>query len=315
MQVFRGIPRPSERAPRALTIGNFDGVHRGHQALLVRVVAAARARGIASAVMTFEPHPRELFTPERAPMRISGLRDKLEALADNGIDHVIVQHFSRAFAALTAEHFIQLLINGCHARWLLVGDDFRFGARRSGDIALLQRHASHGDFELEQMPTVVEGEQRISSSAVRAALASGDLARAEHLLGRPYVISGRVLHGRKLGREIGFPTLNLRIAHRHPAVQGVFAVRVHGIGAGARPGVASVGLRPTVEDSGRWMLEVHLFDFSEQIYGRLVRVEFLQKLRDEVRYASLDELTSAIADDATRARALFERQARAGAAA
>jgi len=305
MQVFRGMPRTSERIAGALTIGNFDGVHRGHQALLARVVAAARARGIAAAVMTFEPHPRELFTPDRAPMRISGLRDKLEALAECGVDRVIVQHFNRAFASLTAEAFIDLLIEGCKARWVLVGDDFRFGARRAGDISLLQRHASHGAFELEQMPTVVEGGERISSSAVRAALAAGDLARAADLLGRPYAISGRVLHGRKLGREIGFPTMNLRIAHRHPAVKGVFAVRVHGLGTHPRPGVASIGLRPTVEDSGRWMLEVHLFDFADHVYGRLVRVEFLHKLRDEVRYGSLVELTAAIADDARRARELF----------
>ena len=310
MQVFRGIPRPSERVVCALTIGNFDGVHRGHQALLARVVAAAQARGIAAAVMTFEPHPRELFTPERAPMRISALRDKLEALASHGIERVIVQHFNRPFAALAADAFIDLMVQGCRARWVLVGDDFRFGARRTGDIALLQRHASHGAFELEQMPTVVEGEQRISSSSVRDALAAGDLERAAQLLGRPYVISGRVLHGRKLGREIGFPTMNLRIAHRHPAVQGVFAVRVHGLGPQPRPGVASVGLRPTIEDSGRWMLEVHLFDFAEHVYGRLVRVEFLQKLRDEVRYASIDELTAAIADDARRARALFAAEPR-----
>ena len=310
MQVFRGMPRTSERIAGALTIGNFDGVHRGHQALLARVVAAARARGIAAAVMTFEPHPRELFTPDRAPMRISGLRDKLEALAECGVDRVIVQHFNRAFASLTAEAFIDLLIQGCQARWVLVGDDFRFGARRTGDISLLQRHASHSAFELEQMPTVVEGGERISSSAVRAALAAGDLARAADLLGRPYAISGRVLHGRKLGREIGFPTMNLRIAHRHPAVQGVFAVRVHGLGTHAWPGVASIGLRPTVEDSGRWMLEVHLFDFADHVYGRLVRVEFLQKLRDEVRYGSLVELTAAIADDARRARELFASELR-----
>jgi riboflavin kinase/FMN adenylyltransferase len=305
MQVFRGTPRPSERVPCALTIGNFDGGHRGHQALLSRLVAAARARGIAAAVMTFEPHPRELFTPDRAPTRISGLRDKFEALASHGIDRVIVQHFNRSFAALPAEAFIDLLIEGCRARWLLVGDDFRFGARRAGDVALLQRHASHGAFTLEQMPTVVEGEERISSSAVRAALASGDLARAQHLLGRPYAISGRVLHGRKLGRALGFPTLNLRIAHRHPAVRGVFAVRVHGLGNVVRPGVASIGLRPTVEDSGRWLLEVHLFDFDDHVYGRLVRVEFVQKLRDEERYSTLDELAAAIQGDATRARALL----------
>jgi len=305
MQVFRGIPRAGQRAPCALTIGNFDGVHRGHQALLAQLVAAARARGIVAAVMTFEPHPRELFMPERAPTRISSLRDKLAALGAQGVDRVIVQHFNRAFASLSAEAFVDLLVDGCQARWLLVGDDFRFGARRTGDTALLQQYAERGAFELEQMPTVVEGGERISSSAVRAALDAGDLHSAEHLLGRPYRISGRVLHGGKLGREIGFPTLNLRIAHRHPAVRGVFAVRVHGLGAQPRPGVASLGLRPTVDSSGRWMLEVHLFDFAEEVYGRLVAVEFLQKLRDEERYSTLDELASAIADDARRARAVL----------
>jgi len=314
MQVFRGLPRASERIPCALTIGNFDGVHRGHQALLARVVAAARARQIAAAVLTFEPHPRELFTPERAPTRISGLRDKFAALAAQGIDRVIVQHFNRAFASVTADAFVDLLKNAYRAQWLLVGDDFRFGARRAGDLALLQRHAAAGDFELEQMPTVVDGDERISSSSVRAALAEGNLARAQQLMGRPFTISGHVMHGRKLGREIGFPTLNLRIAHRHPAVQGVFAVRVHGLGA-ARPGVASVGLRPTVDDSGRWMLEVHLFDFADQIYGRLVCVEFLQRLRSEERYSTLEELGAAIAQDAANARALFASATLNGAAA
>jgi riboflavin kinase/FMN adenylyltransferase len=305
MQVFRGLPRPSERTPCALTIGNFDGVHRGHQAMLARVVAAARARAIAAAVLTFEPHPREFFAPERAPMRISGLRDKLQALADCGIDRTLVQHFNRSFAALSPAQFIELLVDGCRVRWLLVGDDFRFGARRAGDVALLAQAAARGAFALEQMPTVVEAGERISSSAVRAALAAGDLLRAEHLLGRAYSISGHVLHGRKLGRQLGFPTLNLRIAHRHPAVQGIFAVQVHGLGGAPRPGVASVGLRPTVEDGGRWMLEVHLFDFAEQVYGRLVRVEFRHKLRDETRYDTLDELAAAIARDAQQARALL----------
>jgi riboflavin kinase/FMN adenylyltransferase len=313
MQVFRGIPRPGERVPCALTIGNFDGVHRGHQALLARLVTAAHTRGIVAAVMTFEPHPRELFTPDSAPTRISGLRDKFEALSAQGIDRVIVQHFNRAFASLAAETFIDLMLHGCNAKWILVGDDFRFGARRQGDVNLLRQHAKRGAFELEQMPTVSEDTERISSSAVRAALAQGDLARAQHLMGRPYAISGRVLHGRKLGRAIGYPTLNLRIAHRHPALQGVFAVRVHGLGPVARPGVASIGLRPTVDDSGRWLLEVHLFDFAEQVYGCLIRVEFLQKLRGEERFESIDELAAAIAADAARARSLFALSASAAA--
>lgn len=303
MQVFRGLPRASERTPCALTIGNFDGVHRGHQALLAQVVAAAAARGIAPAVMTFEPHPRELFSPAHAPARILGLRDKLAAMRDAGIERVIVQHFNHAFASLAPEAFVDVAMHGCRARWLLVGDDFRFGARRAGDFSMLQRYAARGDFELQQMATIAEDGERISSSAVRDALAAGDLARARHLLGRPYAMSGHVLHGRRLGRELGFPTLNLRIA-RHPALQGILAVRVHGLGQ-PRNGVASIGQRPTVDDSGRWALEVHLFDFDESAYGRLVCVEFVQKLRDERRFGTLEQLRMAIAADAEQARAVL----------
>lgn len=306
MQIFRGIPRPAQRVPCALTVGNFDGVHRGHRALLARVAAAARARGLASAVMTFEPHPREFFAPQAAPMRISNLRDKLEALDAAGVDRVFIQHFNRRFAQLSAADFVErILVDGCRVHWLLVGDDFRFGAKRAGDNALLQQYAANGCFELEQMPTFDDGGERISSTAVRAALAAGDMKRAERLLGRPYVISGRVLHGRKLGRSMGFPTLNLRIAHAHPAVHGIFAVMVHGAGAAPLPGVASIGLRPTVDDQGRWMLEVHLFDFTREIYGALVRIEFVQKLREERKYESLDALAAAIRRDAERARAIL----------
>ncbi|MCS7101692.1 MAG: bifunctional riboflavin kinase/FAD synthetase [Burkholderiaceae bacterium] len=307
MKIIRGLPADRDRAPCALTIGNFDGVHRGHQALLAQVVTAARTRGLLPAVLTFEPHPREFFAPHDAPPRISNLRDKLQALAGHGIERVYVQHFNRSFAALAADEFIErYLVRGLQTRWLAVGDDFRFGSRRAGDIALLRARAAAGGYEVAQLDTVSEGAARVSSSAVRAALQAGDLARAQQLLGRPYAISGRVLHGAKLGRAIGFPTLNLRIAHRRPAAHGVFAVRVYGITDRPWPGVASVGLRPTVDDSGRWLLEVHLFDFAASIYGRLVRVEFVHKLRDEERYATLDELTAAIRRDAAAARALFD---------
>lgn len=306
MKIFRGVPRPAHRLPCALTVGNFDGVHRGHQALLARVTAAARRRGVASAVMTFEPHPREFFAPQAAPMRISNLRDKLEAIDAAGIERVFIQHFNRRFAQLTATEFVErILLEGCDVRWLLVGDDFRFGARRAGDNALLQQYAAQGRFELEQMPTFDDGGERISSTAVRTALAAGDLTSAQRLLGRPYAISGRVQHGRKLGRSMGFPTLNLRIAHAHPAVHGIFAVNVHGIGPTPQPGVASIGLRPTVDQQGRWLLEVHLFDFARDVYGALVHVEFVQKLREEQKYESLDALAAAIRRDAERARAVL----------
>jgi riboflavin kinase/FMN adenylyltransferase len=307
MKVYRGVPRANDRPPCALTIGNFDGVHRGHAALLARVVEAARARGLVAAVMTFEPHPREFFAPAQAPARVANIRDKLEALREAGIERVYIEHFNRRFASLSAEQFIDdVLVAGCRVRWLMVGDDFRFGARRAGDLALLRARAAGGGYVVEALPTVLDGSDRVSSSAVRESLEKGDLARARELLGRPYMISGRVLHGAKLGRTIGFPTLNLRIAHKRPAVHGVYAVKVHGIDERAWPGVASVGLRPTVDDTGRWLLEVHLFDFAQQVYGKLVRVEFLAKLRDEERYGTLDELTAAIARDAQRARELFD---------
>ncbi len=292
--------------PCALTIGNFDGVHRGHQALLKRVVAAARERQLAPAVMTFEPHPREFFAPERAPARVANLRDKLAAFDQCGIESAFVVRFNRRFSLLTPGAFIEdVLLDGCAMRWLLVGNDFRFGARRAGDTALLAEYAARGAFELEVMPTIADNGERISSTAVRQALATGDLISASALLDRPYVISGRVLHGRKLGRSLGFPTLNLKIEHAHPALRGIFAVRVHCLAEYSVAGVASIGLRPTIDDAGRWLLEVHLFDFADAVYGRLVTVEFVRKLRDEQKYETLDALSAAIGDDAVRARSIL----------
>jgi len=297
---------PASLQGGVIALGNFDGLHLGHQAVIGEAVRLARSKNAPAAVMTFEPHPREFFAPATAPARLSTLRDKLDALAAAGIDRVFVQHFTRRFAQLTARDFVEsVVIAGCAARWLLVGDDFRFGAKRSGDNALLAGYAAAGAFELAQMPTVAQDGERISSTGVRAALAAGDLARAARLLGRPYAICGRVLRGRQLGRTLGFPTLNLRLP-ACPAAQGIFAVRVHGLGATPIPGVASIGRRPTVDASGRWLLETHLFDFNAQVYGALVKVEFLEKMREEQKYATLDALQAAIRDDATRARALIE---------
>jgi riboflavin kinase/FMN adenylyltransferase len=309
IQVIRGVPPPERRAPCALAIGNFDGVHCGHRALLQAVVRAARERGLVPAAMTFEPHPRELFAPQAAPARIANLRDKIEGLRACGIERVFVLHFDRRLAGLPAQEFIdRVLVEGCQARWILVGHDFRFGARRAGDIELLRAGSARGRYEVHELAPVLAGSEpgapRVSSSAVRAALAAGDLDLAARLLGHPYRISGRVIHGAKLGRQIGFPTLNLRLAHKRPAVHGIFAVRVNGLGA-PRPGVASAGLRPTVDSSGRWLLEVHLFDFAEDVYGRLVQVEFLTKLRDEEKFDSVEAMTAAIRDDSLRARAIL----------
>ncbi len=314
MKVFRGLPNAEARRPCALTIGNFDGVHRGHRALLARVADAAARLGLDSAVMTFEPHPREYFAhlsgdESRAPLRIANLRDKLQALEQCGVNRVIVEHFSASFASLSPERFIQdVLVDGLHVKWLIVGDDFRFGAKRAGDVDMLIDAGRRHGFEVVALPTVMHDDTRISSSAVRAALADGDFARAHDLLGHPYAISGHVQHGRKLGRTIGFPTLNLRVAHKRPAASGIFVVQVHGLGERPRPAVASLGVRPTVEDNGRVLLEVHLFDFSGDCYGKLIRVEFLKKLRDEAKYDDLDSLTRAIDADARAARDYFAQQ-------
>ncbi|MCI1013627.1 MULTISPECIES: bifunctional riboflavin kinase/FAD synthetase [Herbaspirillum] len=315
MKVFRGLPTAESRAPCALTIGNFDGVHLGHQALLARVREAAGKLGLDAAVMTFEPHPREFFaqlagTPERAPARIANLRDKLQSLADSGIDRVVVEHFGSHFAALSPQDFIEkILVQGLHVRWLMVGDDFCFGARRAGTLdTLIEAGRQHG-FEVHALPTVTNAGVRISSSAVRAALAEGDFDLSRQLLGHPYAISGRVVHGKKLGRTIGFPTLNMRVGHKRPALSGIFVVQVHGLADRPLPAVASLGVRPTVDDSGRVLLETHLLDFQGDCYGKLVRVEFLQKLRDEEKYVDLPTLTTAIARDVDHARAWFRENA------
>ncbi|KQZ43403.1 bifunctional riboflavin kinase/FAD synthetase [Duganella sp. Root1480D1] len=310
MKVFRGLPNAAARAPCALTIGNFDGVHRGHQALLARVRAAADRLGLESAVMTFEPHPREFFAHKmgdmsKAPPRIANLRDKLQALENNGVDRVIVEHFCDAFAGQSPQSFVEkVLVEGLHVKWLMVGDDFCYGARRAGNVAMLAEAGRRYGFEVEVLPTVRNGETRISSSAVRSALAEGNFPHAQALLGHPYSISGHVIHGAKLGRDIGFPTLNLRVPHR-PALAGIFIVQVHGLAPQPLPAVASLGVRPTVEDAGRVLLEVHVFDFAQNCYGKVVRVEFLQKIRDEEKFIDLPTLVKAIERDAGQARAFF----------
>ena len=313
MLVFRGVPGRATTST-VLTIGNFDGVHRGHRALLAELTAKARELTLPATVLTFEPHPREYFAAHRpgvvAPPRIATLRDKLEALEAAGVARTCVVHFNARFAALEPEAFVErVLVDGLRARFVLIGDDFRFGAQRRGDFALLEALGARHGFGVERMQTLALGGERVSSSAVRAALAQADFGRVERLLGRPYAISGHVVHGRKLGRELGFPTLNLRIPHGRPALGGIFVVRVHGLADAPVAGVASLGTRPAVEADGAPLLETHVLDWSGDAYGRVVRIEFLRKLRDEAKYDGLDALVAQIRLDADQARAHFAASA------
>lgn len=305
---FARLARAQDHAalPNAVTIGNFDGIHLGHQAMLARLTARAASVGAQPAVLTFEPHPREIFTPEAAPTRLTSLREKLEILRALGVAHVHVCRFSKPFAALSADDFVQrILVRGLNARYVLVGDDFRFGARRAGDFELLQRLGKVHGFESEALHTIEAAGQRASSTAVREALAAGDMAMAAQLLGRPYSISGRVVGGDQLGRKIGYPTANIQLKHNKPPVNGIFAVRVQGLEHPDWPGVASLGTRPTVHADGRPTLEVHLFNFNRSIYRRHLRVEFLHKLRDEAKFPDLDTLIAQIDRDAQQARTLL----------
>jgi riboflavin kinase/FMN adenylyltransferase len=311
MVVTHGTAQPG-RGPGAWTIGNFDGVHLGHQAMLSRVVTVARRKGLAAGVLTFEPLPREHFAAVRgmdAPPRVSRLREKLELFAAAGLDRAHIARFDARFASMPATQFIDdALCARLQVAWLLVGRDFRFGAGRSGDFAMLEGAARKRGFELEAMPEVSDAEGRISSSRVREALERADLEGAARLLGRPYAVSGRVVHGAKLGRELGFPTANIVLPRRAP-LAGIYVVEAQGADAASParwlPGVASIGRRPTVNAVPTPLLEVHLFEVTEALYGRHLRVRFLARLRDEKKYDNLAELRAAIAQDVAQAKEHF----------
>jgi riboflavin kinase / FMN adenylyltransferase len=313
MRIVRGLPRLPPPGGCALTIGNFDGVHRGHQAMLALLKSEAQRRGLPTCVLTFEPHPRDFFArklnqADMAPVRVATMRDTLLELARCGIDQCVVLRFDQALSSLTPQQFVdRILVQGLKARWLLVGDDFRFGAKRAGDYAFLDAAGAQSGFEVARMMSYEVHGRRVSSSAVRAALAGGDLVQAQSLLGRPYAVSGHVLHGQKLGRELGFRTLNQRFGHPKPAAMGIFVSRVHGLAAKPLPAVSSLGVRPTVEDAGRVLLETHCLQWpaglaSDAAYGRCVSVELLHKLHDERRYDGLDALRSGIQADCEQAR-------------
>lgn len=305
MRVFRGFSS-SVSAPTVLAVGNFDGVHRGHGALIERLVAVADLRRLTPTVLTFEPHPREFFAPDSAPARLTTLREKLELLAQCGARQAMVCRFDADFSALEADAFIErVLVQGLKVAHLVIGDDFRFGRGRRGDFALLERAGADSGFTVEAMPSVVVDGERVSSSGVRDALGAGNMERAARLLGRPYMIDGRVVQGDKIGRQLGFRTANIRIKHNPLPMTGVYCVEVSGLGERPLPGVANLGIRPTLGGT-RPLLEIHLFDFDRDIYGAHLAVRFVHKLRDERRFPDFDALKAQIAADAAVARAYFK---------
>ena len=314
MKVIRGIPPSLPRTPCALTIGNFDGVHLGHQSLLKQLHEVAQQQHLQTCLLTFEPHPKEFFDPKNAPTRILSLRDKLAALKETNIDLVVVEHFNANFAKKTAEEFVKdILVNGLNTKHIVIGDDFHYGSKRTGNIETLRVAGNQYGFNVHALDTIQDSQKnRISSTALRTALKNGSLAQAKELLGRPYMISGHVIHGKKLGRTLGFPTLNMALSgklhQRPPAMTGIFVVQVHGLGKDPLPAVASLGYRPTVEDAGRVLLETHIFDFNQEVYGQVIQVEFLKKLRDEAKYSDLTSLQAAIESDAIAAREYFRNQ-------
>ena len=333
MKIFRGFHHPGIASACAVTIGNFDGVHRGHQAMLALLQNEASHRSVDSCVLTFEPHPRDYFAaalkkPDLAPARIGTLRDKLTELERCGVRQTVVLPFGARLAAQSPQAFIdEVLVQGLGARYVLVGDDFRFGRQRAGDYAMLDAAGQAHGFDVARMNSYEVHGLRVSSSAVRDALGRGRMQDAAQLLGRPYTISGHVVHGRKLGRALGersagahdgFRTLNLRFAHWKPAASGIFAVRVHGLDEQALEGVANLGIRPSLDpndaNGGRVLLETHCLDWpahlgAEGAYGKIIRVELLHKLHDELKYDSLDALTAGIARDCADARAWFAAHA------
>ncbi len=320
MQIFRGFKHPGIAPASAVTIGNFDGVHRGHQAMLALLNSEARHRGVTSCVLTFEPHPRDYFAararqPGLAPARIATLRDKLCELAACGVGQCVVLPFDARLSSQSPHDFIDdVLVNGLGAKYVLVGDDFRFGSKRAGDYAMLDAAGNSRGFDVGRMNSYEVRGTRVSSSAVREALGRGDMSAVAALLGRPYSISGHVVHGRKLGRTLGFKTLNLRFAHWKPAASGIFAVEVHGLYSEPLQGVANLGIRPSLDpadvNGGRVLLETHCLQWPDTLgvegaYGKIIRVELLHKLHDELKYDGLDALTQGIRKDCDEARAFF----------
>ena len=295
MQVFRHINK--KYPPSFLTIGNYDGIHLGHQAILKKLISESRGKNLLSSVMTFEPHPREFFSPKLAPKRIISLREKLEYFDESKIDQVFIVNFNDEFSRKSYLDFIEILKKNIQAKKIIIGNDFRFGKHREGNIDNL---IDCGVDVCVMNKIEYEGE-RVSSTIIRDSLAAGDLKRAAVLLGRSYSISGKVVHGDKRGREIGFPTANIHMFHNRPPLKGVFAVKLNNM-----YGVANLGVRPTIAGFSKLNLEVHLFNFSKNIYGKHAHVTFLKKIRDEIKFKNIDALKKQIQIDIDNVKKFFK---------
>ncbi len=308
MKLIRGLYNlPSPLPASAVTIGNFDGVHRGHQLVISQLKGVAAEAGLPTVVVIFEPQPIEYFAPERAPKRLARFREKIAYLKAQQIDYLLCLHFNRELAEQSAEDFVQkILIDSLNTRHLVIGDDFHFGKNRQGNFAFLQQNSARFGFSVDETETLVQDGERVSSTRVRHCIESGDFEAAADLLGRPYSLSGRVAHGQKLGRELGYPTINIKMGDKTLIVKGIFAVRVKGIDNLPLEGVASIGTRPTVAGIDT-ILEVYILDFDRDVYGYSVEVEFLHKIRDEQKFDSLEELTEYIGRDTENAIAYFNQ--------
>ena len=306
---IRDMPFRELEPGSVVTIGAYDGLHVGHEQLLARVKAAAADRGLPSVVMSFEPTPREFFSSANPPARLMRFREKFEALADHGIDLFYCPRFDARMRDISADDFIRrILVHGLGARHIVIGDDFRFAARREGTLEHLQRAGRALDYSLEQVPSVIVDGIRVSSTVIRDALGAGALPTATALLGRPYRMSGKVVMGERIGRKLGYPTANVDLRRKQSAVMGIFAVRVRGLAGGVKDGVASVGSRPTFNGT-KPLLEVHIFDFDEDIYGEYIHVDFIERLRGQVKYDEVEELVAQMHRDADNAKSVLARYA------
>jgi riboflavin kinase/FMN adenylyltransferase len=306
MELVRGIYNLRERhRGNVVTIGNYDGVHRGHQRVLSVVREKARELGVPATVVTFEPTPREFFEGDAAPARLMRLREKIEALARYGVDRLVVLRINQRLLGVGATDFVDwLIVNGLSTRHLVVGHDFQFGRKREGNVDTMRAAGARHGFSVQEVHRFLVDGERVSSSLVREALGVGDLGRAASLLGRPYRMAGRVRRGQQLGRKLGYPTANLALHRKVVPLWGVFAVRVSGAGLVNHPAVVSLGTRPTFNGTDP-LLEVHVFDFDGDLYGKYLDVDFVQRLRDEERFASLDALIAQMHRDAAQARAVL----------